>query len=84
MAGTKHQAQTSDWGIGCAIPSTSQRATTRQPGARATRRTHRFHRGLPPGCRAVGLCQIDGIPHDPNAQDLSVTSAATSTCLLIG
>jgi hypothetical protein len=30
-------------------------ATTRQPGRRARRRTHRFRRELPPGCRVVGL-----------------------------
>lgn len=47
----------------CGIPSTSRRATTRHPGGRARRRRYQLHRGLPPGCRAVGLCQVDGMPH---------------------
>jgi hypothetical protein len=47
-------------------PIDLRRATTRHPGGRARRRTHRFHRGLPPGCRVVGLCQIDGMPHEPH------------------
>ena len=53
-----------DWsdGSGRGIPSTSWRATTRQPGGRARRRTHQFCRGLPPSCRVVGLRQIDGMP----------------------
>jgi hypothetical protein len=40
---------------GWGISSTSPRATTRQPGGRARRRTHRLCSGLPPGCRAIGL-----------------------------
>jgi len=42
-----------------------QGATTRQPGGRATRRTLRSRRGLPPGWRVVGLRQVDGMPHGP-------------------
>ncbi len=51
---------------GCGIPSTSLRATTRQPEGRARSRTRRFHRGLPPGCRVVGLT-VDGMPHEAPA-----------------
>ncbi len=40
-------------------------ATTRQPGGRAARPMWRFRRGLPPGWRVVGRCQVEGTPHDP-------------------
>jgi hypothetical protein len=32
----------------------------------------RFRRGLPPGCRVVGLCQIDGMPHESQRAKSSV------------
>jgi len=41
--------------VGVASRRPPSRATTRQPGSRARRRTRRFCRGLPPGCRVVGL-----------------------------
>ncbi len=50
---------------GCGIPTTSRRATTRQPRGRAARGTVRVRRGLPPGRRVVGRCQVDGMPHQP-------------------
>jgi len=50
---------------GCGIPSTSRRATTRRPGGRAARGRVTTRRGLPPGRRVVGLCQVDGMPHEP-------------------
>ena len=37
---------------------------------RARRRTDRFRRGLPPGCRVVGLRQIDGMPHQFSARKI--------------
>jgi len=52
-------------GGGAASPRSPLRATTRQPGGRAGRRTWRLRRGLPPGWRVVGLRQADGTPHDP-------------------
>lgn len=51
-------------------PRPPSRATTRQPGDRATPRTHRSVEGYPPGCRVVGLRQTDGMPHAPGFQDL--------------
>jgi hypothetical protein len=45
------------------------RATTRQPRGRAIRRRSRSRRGRPPGCRVVGLRQVDGTPHGPTVQD---------------
>jgi hypothetical protein len=56
--------------VGGGIPSTSLRATTRQPGGRARSRRRRFRRGLPPGWRVVGLRQIDGMPHGPPARKI--------------
>jgi len=45
-------------------PSTSPRTTMRHPG----RRLGKFDDGSPgllrPGCRAVGLRQVDGMPHE--------------------
>jgi hypothetical protein len=64
--------------VGCGIPSTSRRATTRQPGGRAGRRTLRFRRGLPPAQRVVGLCQVDGIPHGPQRARSSVITLSRS------
>jgi len=49
-----------------------QRATTRRPGGRATRGPLRSRRGLPPGRRAVGLRQADGMPHQPQRARTSV------------
>jgi hypothetical protein len=61
-------------GAGWGIPSTSRRATPRQPGGRAGWRTHRFRRGLPPGWRVVGLRQVDGMPHSsPCARSSVIT-----------
>lgn len=37
---------------------------TRHPGDRARRRTCRFRRGPPPGCRVAGLHQVDETPHN--------------------
>jgi len=34
-------------------------------GAELNEVSQRFHRGLPPGCRVVGRCQVDGMPHEP-------------------
>jgi hypothetical protein len=56
-------------GRGVASPRPPARATTRQPGGRALRRMWRFRRGLPPGWRVVGRCQVEGTPHDPGVQD---------------
>jgi hypothetical protein len=50
---------------GCGIPSTSPRATTRHPGRRPGRIGGGWHRMLRPGCRAVGLRQVDGMPCGP-------------------
>jgi hypothetical protein len=62
-------------GQGVASHRSPPRATTRQPGGRARRRTHRLGRGLPPGCRVVGLRQIDGTPHEPQrARSSAITS----------
>ena len=36
-------------------------------GQSCTRIGRRFRRGLPPGRRAVGLRQVDGMPHEPGA-----------------
>jgi hypothetical protein len=60
---------------GCGIPPTSRRATTRHPGDRTRRGTCRFRRGLPPGCRVVGLCQVDGTPHGSRRARSSVRVA---------
>ena len=56
-------------------PSTSSRATTHRPGAElhepgrrsmsSTRPGMSVRRGLPPGRRAVGLRQVDGMPREP-------------------
>ncbi len=63
MASRENCCGRAGW-AGCGIPSTSRRATTRQPGGRAGRRTYGFRRGLPPGWRVAGLCQVDGTPHE--------------------
>lgn len=39
---------------------------------RARRRTYRLGRGLPPGCCAVGLCQVDGMPHESQRATSSI------------
>jgi hypothetical protein len=49
---------------GVASRRSPPRATTRRPGDRANRGRRRPHRGLPPDRRAVGLRQIDGMPHE--------------------
>ena len=59
-------------GQGGASRRSPPRATTRHPGGRARRARHRLRRGLPPGCRAVGLRQIDGMPHDSQRARSSV------------
>ncbi len=64
MASHENYCGRAGW-AGCGSPSTSQRATTRQPGGRAGQCTRRFRRGLPPGCRVVGRRQVDGTPHEP-------------------
>ena len=61
-------------GQGGASHRSPSRATTRRPGGRAGRRTRRFHRGLPPGRRVVGLRQVDGMPHDSQRARSSVVS----------
>jgi len=50
---------------GCGIPSTSLRLPHDVPGAELYDVDRRLRRGLPPGRRAVGRCQVDGMPHDP-------------------
>jgi hypothetical protein len=50
---------------GCGIPSTSTRATTRGPERRLGNESDRRAGWLRPGPRAVGLRQVDGIPHAP-------------------
>ena len=37
------------------------------PGAELHKVGRWFRRGLPPGRRAVGLRQVDGMPHEPGA-----------------
>ena len=49
----------------CAIPSTSPRATPRHPEGSPGGGSRRYRRMLPSGCRAVGLRQVDGTPHEP-------------------
>ena len=50
---------------GCVIPSGSPRATTRRPGGRELCDVgRRLPRKLPPGRRAVGRCQADGMTHE--------------------
>jgi hypothetical protein len=61
---------------GCSISPTSPRATTRQPGGRARRRTHRFYEGCPRAalwsgcarstrCHTAPACKIVGDPVIP-------------------
>ncbi len=47
----------------CGIPSTSSRATTRHPEGRPSEVSGGYGAMLPSGCRAVGLRQADGMPH---------------------
>jgi hypothetical protein len=67
---TSIAAAGSGW-AGCGISSTSPRATTRQPGGRARRRTHRFVEGCPRAavwsgcarstrCHTAPACKIIG------------------------
>jgi hypothetical protein len=63
-------------GQGVASRRPPPRATTRQPRGRARQRTQQFRRGLPLGCRAVGLRQADGMPHELQ-HERSVTLACT-------
>jgi len=52
------------WAALCGIPSTSRRATTRWPGgAELIESRSRNVEGCTPGHRAVGLRQVDGMPH---------------------
>jgi hypothetical protein len=60
----KRQARHGVGRVGCGIPSTSPRATTRCPGGKPGK-LGRWRGGmLPPGHRMVGLCQAAGMPHD--------------------
>ncbi len=59
-------------GQGVAPADLPEGATTRHPGGRARRRTCLFRRGLLPGCRTVGLRQVDGMPHESQRARSSV------------
>ena len=62
----------SDGWAGCGIPSTSPRATTRRPARRLGKAAGGWAGWLRPGHRAVGLCQVDGMPHEPRGGSRSV------------
>jgi hypothetical protein len=50
---------------GCVIPSASPRATTRRPGGQSIASSAGgCVEGCPPGRRAVGRCQADGMTHE--------------------
>ncbi|MFZ2119657.1 MAG: hypothetical protein WAU83_24620, partial [Pseudonocardiaceae bacterium] len=47
----------------CGIPSTSLQGYHTAPRGQSQITHAPDRRGLPPGCRVVGLHQIDGMPH---------------------
>ena len=65
-------------GQGVASHRPPLRATTRQHGGRARRRTHRFIEWLPRAGVWSGLRQVDGMPHKSQRTRLS-TSSGSST-----
>lgn len=66
---TAERAAAAGWiGAGCDPHSPPQRATIRQPGGRARRRTHRFRREPPRAAVWSGWCQVDAMPHTPGSK----------------
>ena len=61
-----------DWGVASRRPPPG--LPHGAPGAELSEVVASWHRGPPPGRRAVGLRQIDGMPHDPQRAITSVVA----------
>ena len=54
------------------------------PGAELHDVGRRLRRGLPPGRRAVGRCQVDGMPHEPQCGLAEQTTLLVNSIRLPG